>query len=293
MTVIFSTNEVSKFFGYKTSKFVENKIRGDVISQKLREAGILCPFNNRREPYYYSERKKDQPFARQEGYCSYSKFQVTFPCKPIQGEALETTLESFGVFTLVQGKRTSRPITGIEREKLSNQLSTTSAAKIFLTDLSHSKGKVRLASNIFDDLRLLKNHYQTSHNATICGYIQDLNLDAKLFRLDLFDQQSIKLFTDTISRGHVIVGIDATGGIFKPLPRDALYPSNDPADKTHRNKRNTLLLYTIVAQTKQGSFIVADSVLMRGQSNDIAGPLTSIKRGVKNYAHIRPRVPLM
>ncbi|OXA52566.1 Protein IWS1 [Folsomia candida] len=293
MTVIFSPNEVSKFFDYKTSKFVENKIPGDVISQKLREAGILCPFKNRREPYYYSERKKDQPFARQQGYCSCGiKFQVTFPCKPIQGEALETTLESFGVFTLVQGKRTSRPITGIEREKLSNQLSTTSAAKIFLTDLkryalrtvkSESKGKVRLASNIFDDLRLLKNHYQTSHNAnaTICGYIQDFNLDAKLFRLDLFDQQSIKLFTDTISREYVIVGIDATGGILKPLPRDALYPSNDPAEKTHRNKRNTLLLYTIVAQTKQGSFIVADSVLMRGQSNDIAGPLTSIKRGVK------------
>ncbi|XP_035712889.1 uncharacterized protein LOC118437702 [Folsomia candida] len=288
MTVIFSPNEASKFFDYKTSKFVENKIRGDVISQKLREAGILCRFKNRREPYYYSERKKDQPFARQEGYCSCGiKFQVTFPCKPIQGEALETTLESFGVFTLVQGKRTSRPITGIEREKLSNQLSTTSAAKIFLTDLSHVKGLELLHKSVppsADALRTVKS--ESKGKVRLASNVVEKSLPDKPQRqrhnlLDLFDQQSIKLFTDTISREYVIVGIDATGGILKPLPRDALYPSNDPAEKTHRNKRNSLLLYTIVAQTKQGSFIVADSVLMRGQSNDIAGPLTSIKRGVK------------
>ncbi|OXA63126.1 Transcription factor 19 [Folsomia candida] len=320
--IIFSAESISKIYNYDTGKFVqEKKARGDELAQRLRESGILCAFKNSRAPYYYATKKQNQSFAKQEGYCTCGmKFNLIFLCKPVQGFPVKAKCESSGVFNLVQSKRTSRPITGDEREKLAKTLLTTSAVKVFLTDMSHvaglellhrnvppttdvlrttraeGKAKERFDSNVFEDLKKLDQHYKLTHNpdGVIKGYMQDYNLDPKLFRVDLFDQQSLKLLADKIAKEHVTLGIDATGGIFKPLPNagGALDSSSQPNSKNQPRSarpRNSLLLYSFVAQTGSGNFVVADSILMRGQSNDIGGPLTSVKRGLKKLRPYQPK----
>ncbi|OXA42037.1 hypothetical protein Fcan01_23252 [Folsomia candida] len=250
--VTFSAESISKIYNYDTEKFVqEKKARGDELAQRLRESGILCAFKNSRAPYYYATKKQDQSFAKKEGYCSCGmKFNLIFLSKPVQGFPVKAK------FLLQQHYHGHISI-----------ITVTSALQ------SHQHlAKERFDCNGFEDLKQLDQHNKITHNpnGVIKGYIQDYNLDPKLFRVDLFDQQSLKLLADKIAKEHVTLGIDATGGILKPLSnagRSAESSSQQNSKNQPRSARprNSLLLYSFVAQTGSGNFVAADSILMRGQ----------------------------
>ncbi|OXA50683.1 Transcription factor BYE1 [Folsomia candida] len=254
--VTFSAESISKIYNYDTEKFVqEKKARGDELAQRLRESGILCAFKNCRAPYYYATKKQDQSFAKKEGYCSCGmKFNLIFLSKPVQGFPVKAK------FLLQQHYHGHISIITVTSALQSHQ------------HLGQHPAKERFDCNGFEDLKQLDQHNKITHNpnGVIKGYIQDYNLDPKLFRVDLFDQQSLKLLADKIAKEHVTLGIDATGGILKPLSnagRSAESSSQQNSKNQPRSARprNSLLLYSFVAQTGSGNFVVADSILMRGQ----------------------------
>jgi hypothetical protein len=276
------STEMDKIFDYQTSKLLTTgKLRGDVLNKILNESGIVCTFNSRREPIY----PKRQGFVKINGYCPCSiKFTLKIDNKPVQGKPTSATLTSSGLFTLIPERNTRRPISGQERALLAKELEKTKSMSVFCDKLNHSKGlrllhkgvlqntevlrtiksqeraKKRFDTDMASNLALYRQHLKNTHHPDkkIPGYIQYLNPDKEEFKMMLYDDSSIRLLRDIGTNQTVSVHLDATGGLFKPLQ-----------STVRQNQKHNLLLYSMIASTSQGSFVLADMISNHGKTNDI------------------------
>src|SRR5665811_522261 len=164
------------------------------------------------------------------------------------------------------------------RTLVGEKLKTSNSSRVFLESLEHATAMQILHQNlqykstdalrkvkaeatisqridkkdIMKDLEEMQKQMKKTNNplSAVPGFIQNLNTNQVDFKLHMYDANALVLLADKLRKEVITINLDATGGLFHKLPND----------KTEEKKKNNLLLYSMVAESKAGSFVVAEMI---------------------------------